>query len=85
MGAVLQRKEGGEPDAILFIAEDITDSLNNNEELKRTQELIHETERMHRYGMYSYDILHNTLTCSDGIYALFETDKSTHNGSPEFF
>lgn len=74
-GTVLRRRADGKPEALLFVAQDITEQLTNSEELKKAKELINETERMHKYGIYSYDVAADSFTWSDGIYLLFGVDK----------
>src|SRR5207344_1942320 len=48
------------------------------EELSRTKELVSETEKMHRYGMYTYDVATDTFNWSDGIYTLFDVSREKH-------
>jgi len=79
LGTVLKRKDDGQPAAFLFVAQDITDALNNSEELKKTKELFRETERLQRYGIYTYDIENDILTWSDGMYNLCEVEKKEEN------
>jgi PAS domain S-box-containing protein len=77
-GTVLRRNSDGKPEAILFVAQDISESLANTLELKKTKELVNETERMHKFGIYSYDVATETFNWSDGIYLLFDVDKEKH-------
>jgi PAS domain S-box-containing protein len=83
---VLKRTKEGKPGAMLFVAEDITEQQLSTEELERTKQLISETEKMHRFGMYSYDVANNSFNWSDGIYKLFDVDREEHPApSYEFF
>jgi PAS domain S-box-containing protein len=79
LGTVLKRKDDGQPAAFLFVAQDVTDAINNSEELKKTKELFRETERLQRYGIYTYDIENDILTWSDGMYNLYEVEKKEEN------
>lgn len=85
-GTVLRRNADGKPKSLLFIAEDITEQHMSSEELHRTKELISETEKMHHFGMYSYDPITDVFSWSDGVYTLFDVNKEA-NPSPnyEFF
>lgn len=74
---ILRRQSDGKPEALLFIAEDITEQQLSAEELRRTKELVSETEQIHLFGMYSYDILTDTFAWSDGIYNLFDVSRET--------
>lgn len=82
-GTILRRSQDGKPEALLFVAQDITEQLNNSEELRKTRELITETEKMHKYGIYSYDVLTDTFIWSEGIYSLFGVKKD-ENPSPNY-
>lgn len=82
-GTVLRRDSEGKPEALLFIAEDITEQQMSSEELHRTKELISETEKMNRFGMYSYDAITDSFTWSDGVYKLFDVSRET-NPSPNY-
>ena len=73
-GTVLSRTSEGKPAAILFIAQDITDQFKNTEELLKTKELIRETEILHKYGIYTYDVKSDVISWSEGVYHLFEVD-----------
>lgn len=82
-GTVLRRGGSGKAEALLFVAEDITDSLKNTEELQRTRELVAEMEQLHKYGIYSYELLTDQFTWSDGIYKILGLDK-TEYPTPDF-
>ncbi|MES2649771.1 MAG: ATP-binding protein [Bacteroidota bacterium] len=80
---VLRRDANGKPEALLFVSEDITEQQKSFDELERTKQLISETEKMHRFGMYSYDFATDTFNWSDGVYKLFEVDRAS-NPSPNY-
>jgi PAS domain S-box-containing protein len=82
-GTVLRRSPEGKPEALLFVAEDITKQQMGSEELHRTKDLVSETEKMHRFGMYSYDVLNDKFTWSDGIYKLFDLNREA-NPAPTY-
>jgi len=72
LGSVLRRKEDGHAASILFIAQDITDQLKSEEEIKAVQELFDETEELLQLGSWSYDIVKKTIHWTNGLYKLFE-------------
>jgi PAS domain S-box-containing protein len=80
---VLRRNSEGKAGALLFVAEDITAQMRDTEELQRTRQLVSETERMHRFGIYTYDVPTDTFNWSDGIYMLFDVDRAS-NPSPNY-
>ena len=58
-----------------MIAEDVTDSVCTEEELLKSKELIRETERMNKYGMFTYNIDDDVFTWSDGMFEMLELNK----------
>jgi len=80
-GTVLRRSLDGKAEAMLFVAEDITDQLVTNQELEKTKALIKQTEQMHHFGIYSYDPAKDEFNLSEGIYELLELEKKL-NPSP---
>ncbi|CAN5573074.1 hypothetical protein BH10BAC3_BH10BAC3_14550 [soil metagenome] len=80
---ILRRNVNGKPEALLFVSEDITEQQISAEELERTKQLVSETEKMHRFGMYSYEIATDTFNWTDGIYNLFDVERKT-NPSPGY-
>jgi PAS domain S-box-containing protein len=77
-GTVLRRTTEGKAEAMLFVAEDITDQLITSQELEKTKALIKQTEQMHQFGIYSYDPEKDEFNLSEGIYELFEVKKEEH-------
>jgi PAS domain S-box-containing protein len=75
LGTVLRRNNDGKPVAALFVAQDITETLANSEELKKAKDLIRETELLHEYGIYNYDKAADKMTWSEGMYDIFEIEK----------
>lgn len=74
-GTVLRRNETGQADALLFIAEDISDELEKEKELLHTKQLLSETEEMLNYGLFNWDINSDLITWSDGMYSIFGYSK----------
>jgi PAS domain S-box-containing protein len=69
-GSVLRRGENGKPSSILFIAQDITDQLQSEEELKKSRELMKDVEHMLEFGTWNWDFVKNKIERSIGVYAL---------------
>lgn len=80
---VLQRNMHGNADTLLLIAHDITEQMLESEELKRSKQLIRETEKMHHLGTYSYDIANDRFSWSDGIYNLLDINSEDYP-SPDY-
>ena len=70
-GSVLRRNDKGTPESILFIAEDITHTLESEAEIKAAEELIRDTEDLLQFGTWGLDAAKNKLYWSDGLYKLF--------------
>lgn len=67
---ILKRNDSGEPQLILFVAQDITDALKSQEEIETTRELLDETEELLQFGSWAWDISTNTVTWTSGLYSL---------------
>ncbi|HEY9046580.1 MAG TPA: PAS domain-containing protein [Ohtaekwangia sp.] len=76
MGSVLRRKEDGNAASLLFIAQDITEQLKSEEEIKAIQELFDETEELLQLGSWSYDIAKKKIHWTNGLYRLFEFERA---------
>jgi len=70
-GSVLRRNESGTPASFLFVAEDITNSLESEAEIKAWKELVNETEELLQFGTWSQNAYGGKLRWSDGMYRLF--------------
>jgi PAS domain S-box-containing protein len=75
-GNVLKRDANGKPLSILFIAQDITDQLQSEEELKKSRELIRDVEHMLEFGTWDWDFVHNKIDRSAGMYAIMGYEDS---------
>lgn len=85
-GSVLKRDADGKPASILFIAQDITEQLHSEEELKKSRELIREVEHMLEFGTWDWDFVKNKIERSTGVYAIMgydETMQAHLNDLPE--
>lgn len=69
-GSVLHRNDKGEATSFLFIAEDITGTLETEAEIKVKKDLIIETEELLQFGTWSWDAVNNKMEWSDGLYNL---------------
>lgn len=70
-GSVLRRGKDSTPESYLFIAEDITHTLESEAEVRAADELISETEELLQFGTWSQDAVNNKLYWSAGLYKLF--------------
>ncbi|MFT3825411.1 MAG: PAS domain-containing protein [Chitinophagaceae bacterium] len=75
IGSVLKRNENGKPASVLFIAQDITDQLQTEQEAKAVKELFADTEEMLRFGTWTWLIPENILQWSEGMYKLLGYEK----------
>lgn len=76
LGSVLRRAEDGKPASLLFIAQDITDQLKSEEEIKATQDLFNETEELLQFGSWSWDAKTDKISLTKGFARLLEYDNS---------
>lgn len=74
-GSVLRRDEKGKVSSLLFVAQDITDQLQTEQEAKAIKELFADTEEMLRFGSWTWYIQENILQWSDGMYKLLGYEK----------
>lgn len=72
MGTVLRRDDKNKPASYLFIAQDITDQLKSEDELKKTRELFRDTEIILRYGVFERDLVADKVSWSDGLIDILE-------------
>lgn len=75
-GNVLKRDADGKPASILFIAQDITDQLHSEEELKKSRELIRDVEHMLEFGTWDWDFVRDKIDRSAGIYTIMGYEES---------
>jgi PAS domain S-box-containing protein len=69
-GTVLRRNEEGNPAALLFVAQDITQQLQTEEEAKASEDLLNETEKLLHLGTWTWDTVTDTVLWSNGLYNL---------------
>ena len=69
-GHILRRDDDGKPSSILFVAQDITDQLQSEEELKKSKELISDVEHMLEFGTWEWDFARGKIT-EDEAYQTF--------------
>jgi PAS domain S-box-containing protein len=70
VGTILRRNERGSPASLLFMAQDITEEISLEQEKKAARELIEETEKMLKLGIWTWDQVTNKTEWSDGMYEL---------------
>lgn len=70
IGTVLRRNEKGSPASMLFMAQDITEQMQVEEEKIAARKLMEETEEMLRFGVWSWDKASGKTEWSNGMYAL---------------
>jgi PAS domain S-box-containing protein len=75
-GNVLKRDAEGKPLSILFIAQDITDQLRSEEELRKSKELGKEIEHMLEFGTWDWNVVEGKFERSAGVYAILGYEES---------
>lgn len=73
LGSVLKRDIDGKPASILFIAQDVTDQLKDEQELKALNDLLVETEELLHFGSWSWDFKTNEFAFTSGLSKVLET------------
>ena len=76
-GIVLRRNESGNPASLLFVAQDITDQLQTEEDAKASKDLLSETEKLLHFGTWTWDVLADRVVWSGGLYSLLGYDDDT--------
>ena len=69
-GTVLKRNKDGNPASLLFIAQDITDQLQTEEEANASKDLLSETEALLHFGTWTWDVVNDKVLWSKGLYNL---------------
>jgi signal transduction histidine kinase len=57
---------------MLFIANDITQEVKSNDEIRTTRELLDETEQLLQFGSWTWDLGTNEFKWSPGLFALLD-------------
>lgn len=85
-GTVLRRKDDGKAASILFLAQDITDEIKSEEEVKATKELFEETEHLLQFGTWNWHLESNQIEWTKGLYDILEYKPSEiEKVTPEFY
>lgn len=84
-GSVLHRNEKGEATSFLFIAEDITGTLETEAEIQVKKDLIVETEELLQFGTWSWDAVNSKMEWSDGLYNLIGQTREEAVNDPGFY
>jgi len=74
-GSVLRRTEEGNPESIIFVAEDITEQTKSAEEVIALKKLVDDTEDLLLFGSWSWDLKIDKVYWTDGMYRLLNYDK----------
>lgn len=84
-GSVLHRDEKGVATSFLFIAEDITATLETQAEVQIKKDLINETEELLQFGTWSWDAVNSKMEWSDGLYNLIDCAREDAGTGTEFY
>ncbi|HEY3401805.1 MAG TPA: PAS domain-containing protein [Ohtaekwangia sp.] len=84
MGTVLRRNAEGKASSLLFVAQDITDELKTEEEIRATRELFEETEQLLQFGTWNWHLETDRIEWTKGLYDILEykpseIEKVTHD------
>lgn len=66
----MRRNEEGKPASLLFVAEDVTEKIQYEQEVAALKELIDDTEDLLHFGSWSWDVSINKLYWTNGMYKL---------------
>ncbi len=69
-GTILGRSTDGKPESMLFIAEDISEQIQMEQEKLALLKMMADNERQLHTGIWNIDPLNGTMEWSDGMYAL---------------
>ena len=76
-GIILRRNENGNPASLLFIAQEITEQLQTEEEVRASKDLLNETETLLHFGTWTWDVVTDKVVWSKGLYNLLGYNDST--------
>lgn len=75
-GQVVKKTVDNKPLILLCIAEEISESNRNQEDLGAIHELMEGTESLLQFGSWSWDVTSGDITCTAGLYAILEYEPS---------
>ncbi len=71
--------------ASLIIQHDVTEKLEAEFKLRQSEAFLAEAQRLTKMGSWNFDFRNDTLTWSDELYNVFETDKETFEQTHKSF
>ena len=74
----------GKPHMYISV-QDITEEKKTEEQLQELAELLEQSQKIAKLGVWTYDMTDNSLTWSDETYAIFEVDRKSFVPSYESF
>ena len=77
----LQRREDGQPQAIIELNSDITERKRAEEQLARTAGVLERTQEISKTGGWEYDVATGNLTWTDEVYRIYGLARASD--SPE--
>ncbi|RAW01776.1 sensor histidine kinase [Pseudochryseolinea flava] len=83
-GNVIKRDAEGAPEVVLCIAQEVTDEMKGQEEVRATRALIEGTESLLQFGSWRWDVNSWDIVATDGLLRLLgysEADKVSLNGN----
>lgn len=73
----------GEVRGFFVLVTDITERRQIEEEMAHSRARLADAERVARLGSWEWDIPHNRLTCSDGLFAIYGIEAEDFDGAYE--
>ncbi len=86
-GQILKRDEKGKPAFMLFVAQDISNEKQSDQEIKTATELFENIEELLQFGTWYLDLKTNSFQCSKGLNKLlgYEAYEFIEDVTFEFF
>jgi PAS domain S-box-containing protein len=78
----LQRREDGQPLAIISLNSDITERKRAEEQLARTAGVLERTEEITKTGGWDYDLVTGEATWTEEVYRVVGLDRASHPPAP---
>jgi PAS domain S-box-containing protein len=83
LGTVLNRDENDKASSMLFVAQDITQEIETGNKFRRLEELFNDTQDVLKFGVWEWDVVHDKMIWSSGMYRLLGYDPIAEKDSLE--
>jgi PAS domain S-box-containing protein len=77
------KDDGGKVGGLVFTLAEVTERIRAEQALRKSEAGLAEAQRMSHVGSWEWDLVSNTVECSEEIYRIFGLTPGTFDGKPE--